>query len=160
MWRRAGAATACLIVVVLAVSGSASPAPAAACRAAPTKDAVNAFAAALNRGDLRAVDRLFAAIGVFRWYSTTAPGERRGRAAYDRQTLVPYLRGRVRAGERLRLVGFRFSADSVRSLGHVNGTLRRSARGYPPRTYAYKASADCSGGAPVLIVWSMAGPIG
>ena len=160
MWRSAGAATACLIVVALAVSGSASPAPAAACRAAPTKEAVNAFAAALNRGDLRAVDHLFAAIGVFRWYSTTAPGQRRGRAAYDRQTLIPYLRARVRAGERLRLLTFRFSADVPRSLGHMNGTLQRSARGYPVRTFAYKGSADCSGGDPVLVVWSMAGPLG
>jgi hypothetical protein len=160
MWHRPGAFAACLILVAFAFATPAAPAPSAACRKAETKATVDAFTAALNRGDLRTVDHLFGAIGVFQWYSTTAPGARRGVAAYDRQTLIPYLRGRVRAGERLRLLSFRFAADPARSLGHVNGTVRRSARGYAPRTYAYKAAADCSGGAPVLIVWSMAGPIG
>jgi hypothetical protein len=151
---------AALAVLVLAVASSGSAAPATACRAGPTKAAVTRFVTAFNRGDLRTVDHLFGAIGVFRWYSTTAPGQRRGRAAYDRQTLIPYLRARVRAGERLRLLAFRFSADVPRSLGHMNGTLQRSARGYPMRTFAYKGSADCSGGDPVLVVWSMAGPLG
>jgi hypothetical protein len=121
---------------------------------------VTRFLTAFNRGDLHTVDRLFGPIGVFRWYSATAPGERRGRAAFERQTLIPYLRRRVRAGERLRLLTFRITADAPRSLGHMNGTVLRSARGYPARTFAYKSSTDCSGGDPVLVVWSMAGPLG
>jgi hypothetical protein len=145
--------------VALAAATPGPAAPATACRAAPTKAVVTRFVSAFNRGDLRTVDHLFGAIGVFRWYSTTAPGERRGRAAYNRQTLVSYLRGRVRAGEWLRLLSFRFTADAPRSLGQMSGTLSRSARGYPARTFAYKGSADCSGGDPVLVVWSMAGPL-
>jgi len=153
-------AGASVAAALLAAVTTGSAAPTVACRPAATKTVVTRFLAAFNEGDLRTVNHLFGAIGVFRWYSTTAPGERRGRAAYDRQTLIPYLRRRVRAGERLRLVDFRFTADAPRSLGHMNGTLLRSARGYPVRTFAYKGSADCSGGDPVLVVWSMAGPLG
>ena len=157
---RNGLATAAAALLVGALAGAGAGSTAVACERVQTRATVDRFVTAFNRGDLRTVDHLFGAIGVFRWYSTTAPGERRGRAAYDRETLIPYLRRRVRAGERLRLLVFRFSADPARSLGNVNGTLRRSARGYPARTFAYKAAADCSGGDPVLVVWSMAGPIG
>jgi hypothetical protein len=147
------------VVLGAVLAGSGAGAPRTACERGETRAAVDRFVASLNRGDLRTVDHLFGAIGVFRWYATTAPGERRGRAAYDRETLIPYLRSRVRAGERLRLLGYRFSADAVRSLGNFSGTLTRRARGYPARTFAYKGSADCSGGDPVLVVWSMAGPL-
>ena len=123
-----------------------------ACSPAATRALVTRFLTAFNRGDLHTVDRLFGPIAVFRWYSATAPGER--------QTLIPYLRRRVRAAERLRLLTFRVTADPPRSLGHMNGTVLRSARGYPARTFAYKSSSDCSGGDPVLVVWSMAGPLG
>ena len=151
--------TLALALAMLATAAGGSAAPSSTCERSATRATLDRFVAAFNRGDVRTVDKLFGAIGVFRWYSTTAPGERRGEAAYNRQTLVPYLRARVRAGERLRLVGFRFNAESARSLGHVNGTLRRRARGYAARTFAYKGAADCSSGHPVLIVWSMAGPL-
>ena len=139
---------------------AAQPATAVTCRHGPTRQVVEQFVGKFAAGDVRSADRLFAAIGVFRWYSTTAPGARLGRAAYVRETLRAYLEARVRAGERLRLVRFRFNqADDESSLGHFNGTLRRSARGFPPRTYLFKGAAECSSGEPLLVVWSMAGPV-
>jgi hypothetical protein len=160
---RAGAGVAALAAaaaLAALAAPAAEPAGATACRQAPTRDVVERFLGRLAAGDVRSADRLFAAIGVFRWYSTTAPGARLGRAAYVRESLRTYLEARVRAGERLRLVRFRFTqADDESSLGHFNGALRRSARGFPPRTYLFKGAAECSSGEPLLVVWSMAGPV-
>jgi hypothetical protein len=156
MTRAVGALVAVFAVATL----TPEPAFAVPCRPAATRNVVEEFLRSFSAGDVRTADRLFASIGVFRWYSTTAPGARLGRGAYVRETLRAYLEARARVREWLRLVRFRFtSADDANSLGHFNGVLRRSARGHPPRTYLFKGTAECASGDPLLVVWSMAGPV-
>jgi hypothetical protein len=153
-------ASAALVAALALASLSASPpAQAAPCRSDATKRVVVQFLRAFNAGDIRSADRFFAAIGVFRWYSTTSPGTRRGQAAYRRETLRPYLESRAQARERLQLVRFRFSGvDGGSSLGHFSGSVRRSARGLTPRTFLLRGAAECASGDPLLVLWSMVGP--
>jgi hypothetical protein len=158
---RARIAALALIALLGAVAHSAAAQGSFGCRPGPTRAVVDEFVEAFNAGDLHRVNDLFAAIGIFRWYSTTAPGARRGAAAYDRQALRGYLVSRVRERERLRIVRFRFTgAEQGGTLANFVGSLRRSARGFPARTYVYKGAAECSSGEPVLIAWSMVGPVG
>jgi hypothetical protein len=152
-------AAAALVVGLALVSSSVPAADAAPCRADATKRVVVQFLQAFNAGDIRSADRFFAAIGVFRWYSTTAPGTRRGRVAYRRETLRAYLESRARARERLQLLRFRFGGvDRGSALAHFNGSLRRSARGVTPRTFLLRGAAECASGDPLLVLWSMVGP--
>ena len=152
-------APAAALVAALALTALPASAEAAPCRPDATKRVVVGFLQAFNSGDIRSADRFFAAIGVFRWYSTTAPGTRRGQAAYRRETLRPYLESRARARERLQLVRFRFSGpDGGSSLGHFSGSVRRSARGVTPRTFLLRGAAECASGDPLLVLWSMVGP--
>jgi hypothetical protein len=160
--RRALAPALALTIALAALAGPppGRAAGAAGCRPAQARAVVERFVALLNAGRLRELDRLFGALGVFRWYSTTAPGARLGEEAKRRETLIPYLRARVRAGERLRVELLRWSgAEPDGSLAHVAGALRRSARGVPPRTYLFRAAAECSSGEPLLVAWSMGGPL-
>lgn len=74
----------------------------------------------------------------------------------DRSTLVAYLRARVRAGERIRLIVVHTGYDPARRLVHVNGKLVRTARDIRPRgPKDFKGAADCVSGPPRLIVWGM-----
>jgi hypothetical protein len=152
-------APAAALVAALALVSLSAPAQAASCRSDSTKRVVVQFLRAFNAGDTRKADRFFASIGVFRWYSTTAPGTRIGQAAYRRETLRPYLERRARAREQLQLLQFRFSGvDGGSSLGHFSGSVRRSARGFTPRTFLLRGAAECASGDPLLVLWSMVGP--
>jgi hypothetical protein len=52
-------------------------------------------------------------------------------AAKDRSTLLPYFLGRYRAGDRLRIVAWKFNSRRARDdEGGFEFTLRRRARGY------------------------------
>ena len=86
---------------------------------------------AYNKGDIRRLDRIFAPAGVFVWYSSPAPGLRLKEAAKDRSTLMPYFLARHRAGDRLRLVHWKFNSRRARDdEGGFELTLRRRAPGY------------------------------
>src|SRR4051812_40784779 len=86
------------------------------CAGPATEALVRSFARELGRGHVSAVDRMWAPAGRFVWYSTRAPGPRLGRRAEERSTLVPYLRSRVRARERLRILRVDAGYDPRRRL--------------------------------------------
>lgn len=127
---------------------------------------VHRFVRNFDTGRLRAIDALWAPAPRFQWYSTTGPGKRLGAAAYDRATLIPYLRGRVRAHERLVLVKLGGGYEPSRQIANFGGKLTRTAddispqlvpgpRGPRPRRRDFKGAADCVDGHLSLIVWSM-----
>ena len=100
--------------------------PAATCDAAATQHAFRTFVAAFNGGDLAKLDSLFAASPAFRWYSSNAPGERTGNAAFTRSTLRGYFGRRHQVRDFLQVRSFRFNSHA-RGLAHFSFGLRRSA---------------------------------
>lgn len=96
--------------LVLSTPATASPPTGPShCTSGDVGAALASFTAALNRGDLEALDELFAEKPDFQWYSTDG---RIGAAAKRRDTLIAYFRRRHARGERLRLASFRFSGNS------------------------------------------------
>ena len=106
------------------------------------------------------LDGLFDREPAFQWYSTTAPGERLGAAAYDRSTLIRYFEQRHHVGERLRLRSFQFNGNSpeagVALYGNFEYGLIRAARDLDRARYHGKGAARCRrGGRDTIFVWSM-----
>jgi hypothetical protein len=136
-----------------------SGAPAAArpptCSDAAVESVVRDLVAAVDAGDLAAVDRAVAKRPAFKWYSVSgAPGRRTGAAAFTRTTLLRYVADRHRHGERQRLVSFRFNSNAD-GYGHFGFALVRSATDYRARRVAGKGAADCSHDPPRIAVWSL-----
>jgi hypothetical protein len=116
-----------------------SPAPPAAARAAALDLACAAttrrlflrYVDAYTKGATRTLDRTFAPVSTFQWYSSRTPGRRLGAAARDRGTLVRYFAARHRAGDTLQLKTFQLNGtDAGRHLGHFEFTARRRAHDY------------------------------
>ena len=114
------------MLVALAVSAAAvatapNPAAAGTCSARPP---VDAFVAALNGGDLDAVDDLFAREGEgWVWYfANDRAGRRLGPAARRRDTLRGYFADRIRRHEAFRLLRFEEGGD-----GNFTFLVRRRA---------------------------------
>lgn len=127
-----------------------------ACTAAATMVLVRTFVREYSKGQVAAIDRLWAPEPRFQWFSTGPPGARLGPRAYNRATLSAYFHARVRVHERLRLRVLRAGYDAQRKLVNFNGKLIRSAddlKAGPP--HDFKGAADCNSGKPTLIVWSM-----
>jgi hypothetical protein len=140
----------------VAVALASVTAFAGGCTADATTSLVRAFVADYSRGRVATIDRMWAPAGRFQWYSTGAPGARIGPAAYRRDTLAAYFRGRVRRHERIRLTEFHAGYDPNRNIVNFAGKLVRSADDLRPRpAHDFKGAADCVSGRPVLIVWSM-----
>src|SRR6187399_1553150 len=93
-----GAVLAVAALAAAAAVAASHPAAAAACSARP---AVDAFVGALDRGDLAAVDDLFAREGEgWVWYfANDRAGQRLGKAAARRDTLRGYFADRIRRHE-------------------------------------------------------------
>src|ERR671926_1215904 len=128
----------------------------AACTADATKALVGAFVRGFARGEVRAIDRMWAPVPRFRWFSTGPPGARLGARARNRATLATYFRARVRAGERLRLTVLGAGYDPAPKIVNFGGKLVRSANDIRPRgPQDFKGAADCRSGRPLLILWSM-----
>ena len=89
----------------LASVASGSPTDAPPCGRSPTRHGFVAF----DRGDYAKLDSLFATKPDFQWYSSPPPGRRLGRAAGDRDTLIPYIRRRHARHDRLCLLTFHFT---------------------------------------------------
>jgi hypothetical protein len=133
-------------------AGSTSP-----CSQQATRGVVQAFFNALRARDVDAADRVFATAGTFRWYSTTAPGRRSGRAAYARSTLRRYFAARIARKESLRIRMFDFNGtDSSRQISNFAGVLTRAATDLRPTRYRYKGATTCAASEPQIMVWSMA----
>jgi hypothetical protein len=125
------------------------------CTAAEVETLVRRFIDAVNAGDLRALDAVFAREPQFEWYSTDAPGERLHAAAYDRSSLLPYFDARHALGERLKLRSFRFNGNSS-GYGNFEYGLTRSAEDLPPTPYYGKGASFCyHSRSDVIFVWSM-----
>lgn len=150
------AGTIWIAAAVLAISAlpasTATPNGPSQCNAGEIRATLVSFSTAFNRGNLQALDSLFAKEPDFQWYSTDG---RIGRAAKRRGTLIPYFRARHASGERLGLKRFRFTGNSPR-FGNFEMTMRRSIpaqyNGWTP--VPGKGAAICREGVVRLIVMS------
>jgi hypothetical protein len=114
------------MLAVFALPASAdTPSGPSHCTEREVRATLVAFASALNRGDLDRLDSLFAVKPDFQWYSTDG---RIGKAAKQRDTLIPYFRRRHARGERLGLKRFRFTGNSPH-FGNFEMTMRRRILG-------------------------------
>ena len=144
-------------LLATALFGAAPTAAAGeACDEHGSRQLVQRFISAFNRGDVQQLDSVFARGMSWRWYSVaTAPGKRIQRAAYNRSTLVKYFRTRHKKNERLALRSFRY-VGWVDGYGHFEYELTRRADDMRPRVarvYVGKGAVSCFAGK--LAVWSM-----
>lgn len=125
--RVAGAIVVASIGIALLVAPAAGSPPTGPSHCGPKaiRSTLVSFTAALNGGDLDALDELFAEKPDFQWYSTDG---RIGAAAKRRDTLIPYFRRRHARGERLRLASFRFTGNS-RHYGNFEMSMGRRVPG-------------------------------
>ena len=138
-------------------SAGLQPVGAAANCSAGSRQLVEAFIASFNSGDTLQLDRLFAAPGLFGWYSTDAPGERINDEAKNRSSLMAYFARRHNHKERLELQSFQFNGTSPSGRGNFEFELIRSADdGLPSSPYGGKGAVDCDQSQFTLVVWSMA----
>jgi len=150
-----GTTFASLVATALLTASPASPAG-EPCDVRGTRDLVNRFISAFNRGDAKQLDRLFARGMWWRWYAVgTAPGKRIQKAAYNRATLVKYFLARHKKRERLELISFQYSGRWD-GYGHFHYELLRRANDMTaplPRTYVGKGAMSCWTGR--LALWGM-----
>jgi hypothetical protein len=113
---------------------------------------VDAFVGAFNRGDLAAVDDLFAREGEgWVWYfANDRAGQRLGKAAARRDTLRGYFADRIRRHETFRLLRFEEGGD-----GNFTFLLRRRADDLRAVERVGKGWVSCSTGK--LGVWGIGG---
>ena len=146
------------VAAALVLAATAHAAPAATCDAAGTQRTFRAFVAAFNDGDLARLDSLFAQPPAFRWYSSSAPGQRTGAASSTRSTLRPYFRERHRVRDVLAVRSFHWNG-TARGLAHFSFGLRRSALDHlrgTPFDLVGKGALECAGGR--FVVLSLGGP--
>ncbi len=153
--RAAGAIA--IVALIFAASaqtaGSAPPTGPSHCEARSVRSALAGYARALNRGQFKRLDRIFAEKPDFQWYTTDG---RIGQASKRRNTLIGYFRRRHDRGERLGLVRFRFTGNSPH-YGNFEMTMRRSRPGLRGHRWVRipgKGAAVCAGGSTRLIVIS------
>jgi hypothetical protein len=152
------AALATTALLAPAVATPSTPAERACARAAASL--VPRWIDAYNTGDMRRLDRIFAPAGVFVWYSSPAPGVRLRAAAKDRSTLLPYFLDRHRAGDRLRIVYWKFNSRRARDdEGGFEFTLRRRARDYRGgRSFTLQGKGSVACARRQISVVSLGGP--
>ena len=140
---------AALAAAAVAAATGDHTAAAATCSARP---AVDAFVIAFNRGDLGAVDDLFAREGEgWVWYfANDRAGRRLGAAAARRDTLRGYFANRIRRHETFRLLRFDEGGD-----GNFTFLLRRRADDLRAVERVGKGWVSCSTGK--LGVWGIGG---
>jgi hypothetical protein len=137
-------------------TGLQAPGAAAKCSAG-SRQLVQSFVDSFNNGDALQLDRLFAGLGLFEWYSTDAPGERINNEAKDRSSLLAYFAKRHNRHERLELRSFQFNGTSPSGRGNFEFELTRSADdGLASTPYGGKGTFDCEQSPFTLVVWSMA----
>ena len=130
------------------------------CTAAETHAALASFVAAFNGGDYGRLNALFAGPSWFRWYSSSAPGERFDPQAQRRNTLIAYFRARHAKRDRFRLVSFKFNGNSL-GYGNLVWKMKRSAGDFRDGawfTVEAKGAALCEGVSVTFIVMSVGAP--
>lgn len=132
---------------------ASTPTGPSSCSAKDVHSILLSFTSAFNRGDSEELDEIFAQKPDFQWYSTDG---RIGRAAKQRDTLIPYFHRRHTKGERLGAASFRFTGNSPH-YGNFEMTMRRSVpsiRGGDWVRIPGKGAAVCAGDSSRLIVMS------
>jgi hypothetical protein len=161
-------AIAALVVGVLGVVAAppvaahpSSPGTVRDCTPDEVGRVLTTFIGAFNAGKFRRLDALFAAkrhsddAPGFQWYSTGAPGDRTGKAAHNRATLIRYFKRRHAAGERLTLVDWQ-GGGAYRGYAGFGFHVIRKARDIPrAKRLVGKGSAICSDRGNMLALWSM-----
>lgn len=140
---------AAVVAAAAALALTAEPDAAATCAARPV---VDGFLAALNRGDLDAVDELFARKGEgWVWYfANDRAGRRLGPASRRRDTLRAYFAARIRQHESMALLRYEESEN-----GNFTFVLRRRADDLRPVVRVGKGWVSCTSGK--LGVWGIGG---
>lgn len=163
-WQLASALLASLAVAVVGANAAQSNVDAdkgaSSCSRGQTRQALDSFVVAFNRGDYAALDSLFAQPPAFRWYSSPKPGQRIGAAAKRRDTLIPYFRTRHARQDRLRLLVFGFTGRAAR-WSNLWFEMRRSAADFRQGKWIEspgKGAVACDGGSTQFIVVSLGGP--
>jgi len=103
------------------------------------------FLSSYNAGQPQLVDRFFAPVPAFRWYSE--PPMRLGEAAYARDTLEGYLARRHAEGDHLTLVSVKLSGTRL-GVGNFGFVVRRSAT-----ELSSKGAVQCADH--LFVVWSL-----
>jgi len=135
------------------------------CRPEEARRLVLSFIRAFNAGDGARLESLFAAddgdgdaaTPSFQWYSTGPPGQRYGRAADDRSSLIRYFAVRHTHGERLGLLSMSHGGGAPGSGYFSFGFhIHRQAHDLPrPGAFEGKGAATCVTGRPQIAVWSV-----
>ena len=157
---RAVLVTAALLVVVGSAAGASRAGPVTKCTALQTRSALTSFVTAFNAGNSRRLNALFGPPSWFRWYSSSAPGERFDPEAGRRNTLIAYFRARHEQRDRFRLVSFKFNGNSL-GYGNFVWQVKRSADDFRNGAWFQvdaKGAALCEGGSAKFIVMSIGAP--
>jgi hypothetical protein len=155
----------CVTVAVLVPVGSAAGVsraggPITRCTAMQVRSGLVSFVTAFNAGDYRRLNALFAGSPWFRWYSSSAPGERFDPQAQKRNTLIAYFRGRHEQQDRLRLVSFKFNGNAL-GYGNLVWKMQRSASDYNDGawfTVEAKGATLCEGASAKFTLMSVGAP--
>jgi hypothetical protein len=135
-------------------TGESGPGAATGCTSAEVRQLLDAFVAAYNRGDLRALDRIVAGPDLFQWYASGPPAPRFRDDAHNRATLMDYFAGRHAAGERLQVLDFRFNGNGA-VFGDFQYQLTRAGTDFESRHVIGKGAAVCNQRPRRIAVWSM-----
>ncbi|HET8638715.1 MAG TPA: hypothetical protein VFL89_00540 [Solirubrobacterales bacterium] len=152
-WTGAILSLAIGLLASVGVALGSTPTGPSDCHAKGVHSVLLSFASAFNRGDSEELDGIFAQKPDFQWYTTDG---RIGKAAKQRDTLIPYFSRRHLKGERLGVASFRFTGNS-RHWGNFEMTMRRSVpsrRGGDWVRVPGKGAAVCAAGSSRLIVMS------
>ncbi len=147
-------ATVTLLAGCATSQGTASPVAAdgPACTETSTRQVVDSFIDAFNKGD---VSRLNGLLPDFLFYATDAPGAFSSPQAQSRGDLIAYLAQRHQVHERLTLESFGLNIEST-GAGGFEFEVVRSADDLAPTPYGGKGSVWCRTTPHTLMLWAMA----
>lgn len=133
--------------------GTASPvADSQACTESSTRQVVDSFIDAFNKGDIARLDQLFP---DFVLYATDAPGEFSSPQPRSRSDLMTYFTQRHQIHERLNLESFVFHLSSTGGGGFEFEVTRSADDGLAPTPYGGKGGVSCRTTPHTLFLWAM-----
>ena len=157
--KRPAALVALILTGSAAAAGASSGTTAAVRDCTPTEaqQLVVDFTVAFNAGNTRRLNRIFAKEPAFEWYSAGKPGDRAGREARNRSTLMRYFRARHRQHERLQFVWM--GGGNAYGLFQFPFHLVRQARNLPAAVHEGKGAILCTTRSVTIVVWSWGPPV-
>jgi hypothetical protein len=152
------AALAVTTVMLLAGCGASqgtasSVADRQACTESSTRQVVDSFIDAFNKGDIARLDQL---VPDFLFYATDPPGEFSSSQPRSRSDVIAYFAQRHQVHERLNLESFTFRLESTGGGGFEFEVMRSADDGLAPTPYGGKGEAFCRTDPHTLILWAMA----